>query len=155
MKRILFLFSILLVIGCASAFAQRGGGATARGGNNGGNNPNNDGAAAGRENRPNRNDQAGATANGGGDRRAGGIGGALRNLNLTDAQKQQIRDIQQTAKQNGTDRKVVAEQVKAVLTPEQIGKLEKRKEKMKEKRKEKRKDRQDQTNSSDTPPSNN
>ena len=149
MKRLVFLSLTVLILGCASVFAQGNGGATARGEAN----PNGGMAGTGRQERPNRNDQTGANANGNGERRAGGgLGGALRGLDLTDAQKQQIRDIQAAAKENSTDRKTVAEQVKAVLTPEQIVKLEKRKQEMKEKRKEKKRN---QADGSDTPPSSN
>lgn len=141
MKRIVFLFLILLVVGCMSVFAQRGGGG-ARGGNAGGGNPS--GNMGGRNDvRQDRNNQprdnrsaAGERANRpeNGERRPPGIAGTLRRLDLSDEQKQQIRDIQKAAKENGTDRRTVAEQIKAVLTPEQIEKLEKRKEKKKEKR---------------------
>lgn len=158
MKRLVFLSLTILILGCASVFAQRGGGATGRGGiNGGGANPNGGAAGTGRQERPNRSDQTGANA-GGGERRAGGrLGGALRGLDLTDEQKQKIRAIQETAKQNGADRKAVAEQIRAVLTPEQVEKFEKRKQEMKEKRKEKKKNQQNQTdgNNSSSPPSNN
>lgn len=142
MKRIVFLFLILLIVGCMSVFAQRGGGG-ARGGNAGGGNPS--GNMGGRNNdvRQDRNNRAGENRNAAGERpnrpengerRPPGIAGTLRRLDLSDEQKQQIRDIQKAAKENGTDRRTVAEQIKAVLTPEQIEKLEKRKEKKKEKR---------------------
>jgi Spy/CpxP family protein refolding chaperone len=72
------------------------------------------------------------TQNGEGQR--GGIGRGLRGLNLSDEQKQQIRDIQRTARENGTNPQEVREQIRGVLTPEQAAKLEKRREKNRQKR---------------------
>lgn len=153
MKRVVFLCLILLVIGCASVFAQRGSGAGGRGG---GGNPSagNGGGGQARPDRntPPRNDQSAS-----GERqnrpqngeRPAGVNRALRGLDLTDAQKQQIHDIEKNARENGTDRQTVAQQIKAVLTPEQVEKLEKRKEKQKERREK----RQNQ-NSGDQPTNN-
>lgn len=146
MKRLVFLSLILLVVGCGSIFAQRGGGGggggrggmIGGGGAGGGGNPT-AGGRGGNENRPDRNGVGRDNRNssdGAGNREGQHreIGKALRGLDLSDAQKQQIRDIQKSAKENQTDRETVASQIKAVLTPEQIEKLEARKEKKKERK---------------------
>lgn len=161
MKRLVFLCLILLVVGCGSVFAQRGGGGGGggRGGMMGGGGGNPAGGRTGNETRPDRDTSSRENRTPPGERRDGagngegqprGIGKALRGLDLSDAQKQQIRDIQKSAKENGTDRETVAGQIRAVLTPEQIEKLETRKEKEKERRENRR-----NQNSDATPPTNN
>jgi len=140
MKRLVFLSLIVLVIGSASVFAQRGGGGGGnRGGGmgGGGNGPGARPAAEAGQNRgggSQRDDR-----NVSGERRGGGengerqqaprIGRELRGLDLSDEQREQIRAIQRTGRENGTDPQTVREQIRGVLTAEQAEKLEKRKEK--------------------------
>lgn len=143
MKRLVFLSLILLVVGCASVFAQRGGGAGGHGdgGTTGGGNtpPIGRGGNEGGQNRSavqgeNRNAGERQDGAGNGQGQPKGAGRALRGLDLSDAQKQQIRDIEKSAKENGADREAVRDQIRSVLTSEQLEKLNAREAKEKEKR---------------------
>jgi Spy/CpxP family protein refolding chaperone len=144
MRRFVFLSLILLVVGCASVFAQRGGGGAGgrggggnpppmgRGSNEGGQNRNAGQGEVGQSGNRNAGERQDGAGNGQGQPR--GAGRALRGLDLSDAQKQQIRDIENSARENGADRETVRNEIRSVLTAEQLEKLDAREAREREKR---------------------
>ena len=149
MKRTLILLGVILFVSVC-AFAQRGG--------MGGGRPSGGGSGGGIGNRQGMPPQ-GTARNGGGtsqrppnaDNRNGGQGQSgdsterhrnrqmepgrlLKGLDLSKEQKNQIKQIQKTAKENGTSPEEVRSQISQVLTPEQKEKLKERIEKIKDRK---------------------
>lgn len=130
MKKLVFLFAVMFILGASSVFAQRGGQGNQGGGqrsggmgNGGQQGPRQQGSdSAG--NRPRQNgNQPSANSEGRAPRQEGLGNRALKNLGLSDEQKAQIKQIRKDAKTNNADPQAVRQQIEGVLTPEQLEKL--------------------------------
>jgi hypothetical protein len=151
MQRTLILLGLMLLVGIGSVFAQRGGGGGMGGGRPqggglpGGNRPSGgmppQGRNGGDSQRPNAGNRNGGQGQGqegdSADRhrnRQMEPGRLLKGLDLSREQKQQIKDIQKAAKENGTSPEDVRQQIGQVLTPEQRAKVKERIEKIKDRK---------------------
>ena len=146
MKKLVFLFTVLLVFGAGSVFAQRGGGGGQR--PTGGGQPSG-GAGQRPEGMPPRQSdstgQRGQRPEGAGNgqrpegagngQRPEGAGNGqfdkrvLKDIGLTNEQKSQIKQIRKDAKANDADPATVRSQIEGVLTAEQLEKIKARKNK--------------------------
>ena len=137
MKKLVFLFTVLLVFGAGSVFAQRSGGGGQR--PSGGGGQPSGGTGQRPEGMPPRQDSAGGQRGqrpegaGNGQRPEGAGNGQLKrelkDIGLTDLQKDQIKQIRKDAKTNNTDPAAVRSQIEGVLTAEQMEKIKARKNK--------------------------
>ena len=143
MKKLVFLFTVLLVFGAVSIFAQGGGGQRPSGGGQ----PS--GGVGRPEGMPPRQDSTGGQRGqrpegAGNSQRPEGVGNgqrpegagngqidkrALKDIGLTNEQKYQIKQIRKDAKTNNTDPAAVRSQIEGVLTAEQLEKIKARKNK--------------------------
>lgn len=141
MKRTLILLSLVLFVGVFSSFAQRnggiGGGRPQPGGTGNRQTPrttnpeNRNGGQAGNSTERRRQPQVNHNR-------------LLKSLDLTKEQKQQIKQIQKTGKENGSSPEEIRSQINQVLTPEQRARQQEIIERMKDRR-DKRREQQDQT----------
>ena len=152
MKKLVFLFTVLLVFGAVSIFAQGGGGGQRPSGGgqpSGGGGQPSGGVGQRPEGMPPRQDSTGGqrgqrpegAGNGqkpegaGNGQRPEGAGNGqfdkrvLKDIGLTNEQKSQIKQIRKDAKTNNTDPAAVRSQIEGVLTAEQLEKIKARKNK--------------------------
>ena len=141
MKKFIFLLSLILIVGCMSVLAL--GSRGSRNGNRGAQNTNN------------QNRRASPRQNGNQGQKQKLPPKVLRGLDLSDTQRQQIKDIRTAAKEDGTDRATVQGQIRGVLTEEQAAKFDKKLEKIaakkarKKAKREKRKKRREENQQTD------
>ncbi len=150
MKKLILLTVFVLFLGSISILAQRNGN---RGpGQNRVNNTNTQNRVGTRQNRANR---QGKRGNNNAQRQRNRRGKIFRGLDLSDEQRQQIRDINSSARENGTDRETVINQVRGVLTDDQLETFNERLERARqrqERRQQRRQQRQQNQNNQNQPP---